>query len=60
MMTDIYVHISNLIETIFFCEHCKKYRNFTQSLSVEILRKRTVENIENRVNVENRAIMSWI
>ena len=27
---------------IFFCEHCKKYRNFIQSPGVEILRKRTV------------------
>ena len=42
MTPDIYVHILNLIKAIFFCEHCKNYRNFNQSTSVEILRKRTV------------------
>ena len=41
-MSDIYIHILNLIEAMFFCEHCKKYWNFTQSPSVEIHRKWTV------------------
>ena len=27
---------------MFFCEHCKKYRNLTQSPGAEVLRKRTV------------------
>ena len=27
---------------MFFCKHCKNYRDFTQSSGVEILRKRTV------------------
>ena len=28
MMSDIYVHILNLPETMFFCEHCKNTGNF--------------------------------
>ena len=29
---------------MFFCEHCKKYWNFTQSPSVEIFRKRAIHS----------------
>ena len=28
MTSDIYGHMLNLIEKMFFCEQCKKYRNF--------------------------------
>ena len=42
MMSDIYVHILNLTELKFFCEHCKKHQNFTQLSGAEILHKRTV------------------
>ena len=42
MTSDIYVHISDLIETMCFCEHCKKYRKFTQSPGAEILLKWTI------------------
>ena len=42
LKSDIYVHILNLIKTILkFCEDYKKYWTFTQSISVEIPRKRT-------------------
>ena len=36
-----YVHTLNLIETMFYCEYCKKYRNFIQSPGENIFRKRT-------------------
>ena len=52
MTPDIYVHILNLIEAIFFCEHCKNYRNFNQSTSVEILRKRTVSADPQAINTK--------
>ena len=42
MTSDASVHILNLIEMLLFCEQYKKYRNFTQSHVVEILRKWTV------------------
>ena len=32
----------NIYTYTFFCEHSKKYRNFTQSLGTEILRQQTV------------------
>ena len=40
-LTYLCAYIS-LVEMMFFCKHCKKYWNFTQSSGVEILRKRTV------------------
>ena len=35
------MHTLNLIETMFYCEYCKKYRNFIQSPGEKIFRKRT-------------------
>ena len=42
IMPHIYAHISNLIGTMFPCEHCKKYWKLTQSSGLEILLKRIV------------------
>ena len=36
-VSHIFAQILNLIETMFFCEHWKEYRNFTQSLGAGIL-----------------------
>ena len=42
IMPHIYAHISNLIGTMFPCEHCKKYWKLTESSGLEILLKRIV------------------